>query len=191
MAVVAGPPPSRRPPPGAKRFYDGWGAAAARVLRAVGGGIARSSVLVWGFIRARGQAAHADFQRRKKHVRYRFYAFGGYAAIAAGTLVFQLYSPNPIGAHVRLERIEFPRSATAVLIRNDSEYPWNNVRVVLNGTWLYERPTVEARDNVIVRVDRFAVVDKQTGKPSFPPPDTAARHLRIDCDRGSFESELK
>lgn len=191
MAVVSSGPPASRRPPAAKRFYDGWGPAALRVLRAILAGLGRASGAIWAFLRARGHAAQADFTRRKKHVRYRFYAFTSYSLLAAGTLVFQLYSPNPLGAHVRLERIEFPTTAIAVLIRNDSEVPWNNVRVVLNGTWLYERPTVEARDNVIVRVDRFNVVDKQTGKPTFPPPDTTARHLRIECDRGSFESELK
>ena len=35
---------------------------------------------------------------------------------------------------------------------------------------------------------RFAIVDKKNGKLSFPPPDTAARSLRIECDRGTFET---
>jgi hypothetical protein len=146
-------------------------------------------VLVYGHVRARSEAAYADFQKRRKHVRYRAYAFGGYGLIVAATLLFQLYTKNGIDAYVRVERIEFPRAASAVFIRNDSDKPWNGLRVILNGIWLYERTTLAPRDNVVVRVDRFAVTEGE--KMTFPPPDTQARHLRIECDRGTFESELK
>lgn len=183
--------PAGLPGPRRRRPFEGWGDAAFRHLGVAGGAIARVSVLVFGQVRTRSEAAYADFQKRRKHTRYRAYALGSYSLIAAATLLFQLYDHNSIAAYVRVERVDFPRSASAVFIRNDSQHRWSNVKVTLNGLWLYERPQIEPGDIVLVRVDRFAQVEPRTGKMQFPPPETVARRLRIECDAGRFESTLE
>ena len=209
VSVVADPPRStspKRPP------FEGLGPAAAKIgavllrvlaalvsvlgalargLGILARGVGRLSTLVYGRLRARSETAVVTFQKRRKHSRYRVYAVSVYCLLAGATLAFQLYSQNSIDAYVRVERVDFPRNASTVFIRNESKMPWNDLRVVLNGIWIYERPRLDPNDHMMVRVDRFGLVDPKTGKMSFPPADIVAHRLTISCDRGSFESELQ
>jgi hypothetical protein len=183
-----GPAPGEKPR--ARRPFEGWGSAAARGLRAAGRAVAHVSVLLFGHVKLHSGKAYADFQRRARHARYRAYALGSYALIAAATLGAQLYEPNSIGAYVRVEKVDFP-AATAVFVRNDSDKPWRAVRVLLNGKYSYEPLRIEPHEYKVVRVDRFLAVEHHGSKTARAPRETEVRHLLIECDRGRYETELR
>lgn len=142
-----------------------------------------------GALRSRGAKAYEEFQRRARHARYRVYALGTYGLIVAATLAAQLYTQNPLGAYVRVEELEVPR-ITNIFLRNDSSKPWNNLKLTLNGIYGYEKPRLGPGDFVLLRVDRFALLEANTGKLKFAPANITARHLALDCDRGHWEKEL-
>ncbi len=183
VPIVAGPR-TRRP-------FEGWGSATARGLAAAGRVLGRLSVLIFGQVRAKSERAYADFQKKRPHARLRIYAFASYGCIVGLTLLAQTYSPNSLGAYVRVEKVDLP-AVTAVFIRNDSPVPWQNVKVTLNGRYGYEVLQLKANDFKLVRVDRFTAIGVKTAKDlPFAPPDTEARHIAIDCDRGHFEKDLR
>ena len=185
--------PPRPPPvmaPKQRRPFEGWGNATARGLGIAGRAIGRASVLIFGRVRKSSEAALADFQQRRKHSRWRAYALGSFGAIAAVTLLAQLYQQNSIAGYIRVEHIDFPVRSAAVFIRNDSATRWTNLKITLNRRFIYERSHLNPGDNAQLAVSRFAVPG--TSNPiKFAPPDTIARHILIECDAGRLESDLR
>jgi hypothetical protein len=151
-------------------------------------GIAHVSVLAFGHVRTQSERAYADFQKKDRHTRLRAYAFGSYGMIAAATLLSQFYESNSLGAYVRVERVEFPKAVT-VFIRNDSDRPWVNLRVTLNGQYEYQRLRLEPHANFQVRVDKFTSIGGD--HRAVAPAGTEAHHLLLTSEQGSFEKEVK
>jgi hypothetical protein len=190
LALVDGPQSAAAPAPARQRRpFEGWGSAIGRALRAVGRFVGRVSVLIFGHVRTRAERAHSDFQKRDHHFRWRTYALGSYGLLVALTLLFQVaYQPNSLRAYVRLEHLEFPK-ATYVFLVNESDKPWTKIRVTLNGLYSYERLKLEPGQNVQLRLDRFAQIDKSTGRMKFAPQDIVAQRLLVECEQGRYETE--
>jgi hypothetical protein len=144
---------------------------------------------IFGELREQGGHAVREFQARPEHSRWRAYALGSYGLIVVATLVFQLYDPNPLGAVVRVQRVDIPRS-TYVIVRNGSRKPWKGVKVTLNGVYGYSQELLPSGASLPLAVDQFMVVDA-AGVPSFAPGALELRTLHVECDRGSFDTELK
>jgi hypothetical protein len=180
-----------------------WGAA--RAVAAVARGIGLALVgtvrtigrivsfvarrLARGFTRVgpkRGQAAE-EFARRAEHSRWRAYAFGWYALIVVGTVAAQLYNDNVLGAYVKIQNVVLP-NATMIFVRNDSPQRWSHPRVTLNGTYTFEGDDLPPGGHLTVPVDKFAVYDN--GRAAYAPRDVRPRKVRIECDRGIYETEL-
>ena len=144
---------------------------------------------IFGELREQGGHAVREFQARPEHSRWRAYALGSYGLIVVATLVFQLYDPNPLGAVVRAQRVDIPRS-TYLFVRNGSRRPWKGVKLTLNGVYEYSRELVPAGGNLSLPVEQFSVLDG-AGVPTYAPAALELRTVHLECDRGSYDSELK
>jgi hypothetical protein len=144
---------------------------------------------IFGELREQGGHAVKEFQARPEHSRWRAYAFGSYGLIVVATLLFQLYDRNPLGAVVRVERVDIPRSMY-LFVRNESRKPWKDVKLTLNGVYGYSRELLPPGGNLVLPVDQFMVIDA-AGVPSYASPNLELRTLHVECDRGSFDTELK
>ena len=142
---------------------------------------------IFGELREQGGHAVREFQARPEHARWRAYALGSYGLIVVATLLFQFYDPNPLGAMIRVQRVEIPRS-TYLSVRNGSRKPWKGVKLTLNGVYGYSQEVVRSGEVLLVQVDQFKVVDG-AGVPSYAPQGLDLRTLHIDCDRGSFDAK--
>jgi hypothetical protein len=157
----------------------GMGRVAAAVARGFGRVFSRVG-------RKTGKAAK-EFVRRPEHSRWRAYAFGWYALMVAGTFAAQLYTDNALGAYVKVQPVVLP-NATMIFVRNDSPRPWNHPRVTLNGTYTFEGGDLPPGGYLSVPVDKFAL--SNNGRAAYAPRDVRPRKVRIECDRGTYETEL-
>jgi hypothetical protein len=146
--------------------------------------------LLWAF--ARPKKRHTVTASTKTpHARWRGYALSCYGLIVAATLAGQLYSSNPLGVYVKVQRVDLPRS-TLVLVRNDSSRPWKRVRIRLNGIYTHHREEIGPGDNVPLDVDKmFAITDGMGKVLRRPAKDLPIESLTLDCDSGHYETELK
>jgi hypothetical protein len=150
-------------------------------------------VLLWVFARPKKWAADASEAHRTStaHARWRRYSIGCYALIVAVTLAGQLYSANPLGVYVKVQRVDIPRS-TLILVRNDSRSAWRHVRIRLNGIFAHFRDEVAAGESVPLDLDKaFAITDGTGRVLRRPPKDLPIESLTLDCDSGHYETELK
>jgi hypothetical protein len=144
---------------------------------------------IFGELAEQGGQAVREFQARPEHSRWRAYALGSYGLVAVATLLFQFYDPNPLGAVVRVQPVEIPRS-TVILVTNNSRKPWKDVTLTLNGVFVYQQDLLPSGRSLRPEVDKFRVVDA-AGLPSFAPGTLEPRSLHIECNRGSFDAEFK
>jgi hypothetical protein len=148
-------------------------------------------LLLWAFASRPTKRADIANRTRTAHARWRGYALGCYGLIVAATLAGQLYSSNPLGVYVKLQRVDLPRS-TLVFVRNDSSRPWKHVRIRLNGIYTYHRDEIGAGDNVPLDVDKmFAITDGMGKVLRRPTKDMPIESLTLDCDSGHYETELR
>jgi hypothetical protein len=114
---------------------------------------------------------------------------GSYGLIVAATLLGQLYTANPLGASVRVQRVEMP-ALTQIFVRNDSSKAWRGVKVTLNGIYVYETLQVDPGEHILLPADRFALFEKD-GRRTFAPKAMDPKTLLIETREGRFETELK
>lgn len=188
MTTVTPEPQSEPPAVRKPRPFEGWGTAAARGLSAAASALIALTGKAFGEVRERGTSAYGEFQARPEHARYRAYAFGSYGLLVVVTLLAQLYSTNALGVYVRVQKVDLP-NVTEVFIRNDSQKPWKNVKVTLNGIYGYQILELKPGAHILLPVTRFAVFDG-SGHPTYPPRNVPAKELAIDCDSGHSETEL-
>ena len=128
---------------------------------------------------------------RTPHGRWRTYALGCYGLIVASTLVGQLYSSNPLGVYVKVQRVDLPVS-TLVLVRNDSRLPWTHVRIRLNGIYAHRRDEIAAGESVPLDLDKaFAITDGAGKVLRRPARNLTIESFTLDCDSGHYETELR
>lgn len=141
-----------------------------------------------GGVRERGGAAVTDLRNQPQHARWRIYALGSYGLLVAGTLAAQLYKENKIDAYVRVQRVDLP-AVTQIFVRNDSELPWKDVRLTLNGIYAFEASELRPGRPLMLQVSRFSVPDSN-GRMTYAPKTIVPQQLSIDCDRGHFDANL-
>jgi hypothetical protein len=160
-------------------MFRGVSWTARTLLRGVGG--------AFGGIKKHGGQAARQFAKRPEHSRWRAYAFGCYGLIVAATLAAQLYTANALGAYVKVQPVVLP-NATVIFVRNDSNRTWGHAKVILNDMYSYERSEVAPGGHLFVPVTKFALYDN--GRPTYAPKTVDLHKLRIECDRGTYETEL-
>jgi len=148
-------------------------------------------VRVFGGVKTRGATAVGDFRARPEHSRWRAYALSCYGLIVAATLAGQLYSSNPLGVYVKVQRVDIPVS-TLIFLRNDSRVPWTHARITLNGIYRHKRDEIAPGESLPLDVERaFAITDGAGKVLRRPPKNLPLDSLALDCDRGHYETELK
>jgi len=152
----------------------------------------RPSILRRFFLWIVGQPKKVAAGRtRTPHGRWRTYALGCYGLIVASTLVGQLYSSNPLGVYVKVQRVVLPVS-TLVLVRNDSRLPWTHVRIRLNGIYANRRDEIAAGESVPLDLDKaFAITDGAGKVLRRPARNLTIESFTLDCDSGHYETELR
>ena len=148
--------------------------------------------LLWVFARPKKRAELSATDRtRTSHAQWRRYALGCYGLIVAVTLAGQLYSSNPLGVYVKVQRVEMPKS-TLVLVRNESGRAWKHVRIRLNGIYTHRRDEIGPGDSLPLDVDKmFAITDRMGRVLRRPAKDLPIESLTLDCDSGHYETELR
>jgi hypothetical protein len=185
MTAVIDPP---RQASAKRRPFEGSGTALAAVLSAIASALIQVTGKLYGEARERGGAALSDFQARPEHSRWRAYAIGGYGLLVVATLAAQFYTDNPLGAVVRVERVEMP-ALTQVFVRNDSSDTWRDVKLTLNGIYTYETVQVQPGGFILLPVERFALFGPD-GQRTFAPKNIAPRTLVIQTRDKHYETEL-
>ncbi len=183
-AVIEVTPPPRQQ----RRPFEGWGAAAARGLGAASEALVAVTSKIFGELRQRTSSVYGEFRARPEHARYRAYAFGSYGLVLVATLLAQLYSSDPLKAHVRVQPVPLP-ALTQIFVRNDSSHEWKHVKLTLNGIYGFETNSLKPGEHVLMPVNRFALFDA-AGKATYAPKNVPPRQLRIECDRGQVEEDL-
>ena len=186
------PPVAAQPPETKDESASGGGRAAiARALSVATRAVVSWTSRIFGELAEQGGQAVREFQARPEHSRWRAYALGCYGLIVAATLAGQLYSSNPLGVYVKVQRVDIPVS-TLILVRNDSRFPWKHARIVVNGIYSHSRDQIAAGENVPLDLDRAFAVHDGSGKIlRRPPKNLPLQSLALDCDRGHYETELK
>ncbi len=90
---------------------------------------------------------------------------------------------NPLGADVRVLRDSLV-GGEQLLVRNESDEIWTEVKLLLDGAWSYEHKTLRPHDQLVLSLDKFA----REGQPA--PGDLKPRTLTIDCDQGRHIFDL-
>ena len=150
----------------------------------------RGTSRIFGELKTRGESAYGDFRARPEHARWRAYALGSYGLLLAATFGAQLYTANPLGVYVKVQRIDLPVS-TLIFVRNDSKLPWTHAKVSLNGIYAFERAEVPPGANLRLNVEQFSMLDAVAGKQTHAPKNLPLQSVSLDCDRGHYEQELK
>jgi hypothetical protein len=147
-------------------------------------------VLLWIFARPKKRPAAVD-RTRSVHASWRRSALYCYGLIVAATLAGQLYSANPLGVYVKVQRVDLPVS-TLVLVRNDSRFPWKHVRISLNGIYKHAHERIDPGESVPLDLDKaFAITDGAGRVLRRPAKNLAIEFFALDCDRGHYETELR
>jgi hypothetical protein len=165
------------------------GNALASGLAGATGALIQLTSKVFGGVRERAGASYDEFRARPEHARWRAYALGFYGLIAATTFAGQFYTSNMLTAYVRVQPIELPAS-TQIFVRNDSDKSWMRVRITLNGIYSFDAPEVKPGAHVLLPVNKFAITDTVTARPTYAPRNVVPRQLVIDCDRGRLQLDL-
>jgi hypothetical protein len=149
-------------------------------------------MLLWFFAPPKKRAGvAAPVRTRTPHASWRRSALYCYALIVAATLAGQLYSANPLGVYVKVQRVDLPVS-TLVLVRNDSRFPWKHVRIRLNGLYTHKRDEIFPGESVPLDLDKaFAITDGAGRVLRRPAKNLPVESFSLDCDRGHYETELR
>lgn len=83
---------------------------------------------------------------------------------------------NGLGAYVALTHTTM---SWGLLVENRSDEPWTDVRVILDGGWVHERPLIAAEEKVVLSPSQFL----RDGVPA--PQDLEVAGLRIETNEGS------
>ena len=165
------------------------GGAIGNGLAAATGALVSVAGKMFGQARQKAATSVADFRARPEHSRWRAYALGSYGLIVAATLAGQLYTDNSIKAYVRVQPVELP-AMTQIFVRNDSKVAWYNVRVTLNGIYVFDQAELKPGQHILLPVNKFAVYD-QVGKATYAPKNIAPKQLFIDEGDQHYETELR
>jgi hypothetical protein len=133
------------------------------------------------------RGAVEGFRRQDRYFKMRAGIVGAWALLALMSLWIAWPSSgvtNPLGADVRV----LPDSLVGgeqILVRNESDEIWTEVKLLLDDGWRHERKTLRSHDQLVLSLDKF----ERDGHPA--PRDLKPRTLTIDCDQGRHVFDLR
>jgi hypothetical protein len=127
------------------------------------------------------------FRKAGRWQRMRLGIVGGW--VAASLLALWIACPssgpaNSLGADVQVLK-ESLLGGQQILVRNESDAVWNDVTLVLDGSWKNNQRTVRPREQVVLSPAQF----QRAGEPA--PRDLRPRTLLIECREGRARFELR
>jgi hypothetical protein len=127
------------------------------------------------------------FRKAGRWQRMRLGIVGGW--VAASLLALWIACPssgpaNSLGADVQVLK-ESLLGGQQILVRNESDAVWNDVTLVLDGSWKNSQRTVRPREQVVLSPAQF----QRAGEPA--PRDLRPRTLLIECREGRARFELR
>jgi hypothetical protein len=127
------------------------------------------------------------FRKAGRWQRLRLGIVGGW--VAASLLALWIACPssgpsNSLGADVQVLK-ESLLGGQQILVRNESDAVWNDVTLVLDGSWKNSQRTVRPREQVVLSPAQF----QRAGEPA--PRDLRPRTLLIECREGRARFELR
>lgn len=129
-----------------------------------------------------------NYQAQSRYFKWRSWIISGYALAALVSIFIALPPFNTVKAYARVTRDDLD-GRPLIYVRNDSSSEWNQVRILINDQWVFERDRLLPGDNVTANISVFRKVNA-TGPAAKPPPDVVAHTVRVKCDKGSFYESM-
>ncbi len=125
-----------------------------------------------------------DFKSSDRYFKYKFAIIAAWLTVSAATVVVACpgegeQGSNRIGAVVTATESLDGSGRMFYLVRNGSEHPWRNVKLIANGSYNLYREVVLPGDDVSAPSKELLGPD---GKPAL---DLSIRQLRIETAEGS------
>jgi len=127
------------------------------------------------------------FRRQDRYFKTRSGIVGAWALLTLVSLLIAWPSSgptNPLGADVRVLQDSLV-GGEQILVRNESDEIWTEVKLSLDDGWRHERKTIRSHDQVVLSLDKFT----RDGQPA--PREFRPRTLTIDCDQGRHVFDLR
>ena len=140
-----------------------------------------------GRLLAAMRGAFEGFRRQDRYFKMRAGIIGAWALLTLLSLWTACPSSgptNPLGADVRVLRDSLV-GGEQILVRNESDEIWTEVKLFLDDGWRHERKTLRSHDQLVLSLDKFT----REGQPA--PRDLKPRSLTIDCDQGRHVFDLR
>jgi hypothetical protein len=131
--------------------------------------------------------AAESFRRQDRYFKIRAGIVGAWALLTAVSLWAACPTSGPtnaLGADVRVVHDSLV-GGEQILIRNESNEIWTDVRLVLDNGWRHERKTIRPQDQLVLSAAQFV----REGRPA--PRDHRPRTLSIECDQGRARFDLR
>lgn len=133
---------------------------------------------------------YADFQRRSRFFRLRFWIVLAYGLIVTTSVVMAMPARNVLGAYPLLVPDPADRHNVIVSVENQSRQTWTNVRFILDDLYEFERKEIPGGGRAqlhAVRFQRAGTTDRDGRPPSGYRPGT----LTVRSDQGTFKTKFK
>ncbi len=132
------------------------------------------------------RGAIEGFRRQDRYFKMRAGIVGAWLLLSLASLWVACPpsgATNPLGADVRVLRDSLV-GGEQILVRNESDEIWTEVKLLLDGAWSHEHKTLRPHDQLVLSIDKFT----REGQPA--PGDLKPRTLTIDCDQGRHIFDL-
>jgi hypothetical protein len=128
-----------------------------------------------------------DFKQSDRFFKMRVGIVAAWVVLSLATLYGSCSAPgahsNRLGAEVQLNRDSL--LGVQLLIRNESDHIWEDVVITLDDGFKYTHATMRPHDLVVLSMSSF------TKGGESPPRDYKPRTLKVTCDRGSHQFDLR
>lgn len=142
-------------------------------------------------LRALAEEFVEDFRNSDRFFKYKAGVVASWAAMTLLTLVLACPSArkeatNALKANVQVMQVPgLDTTRTALLIENQSDQPWSDVMLKLNGTWSAALPVIGPKQKAVMEIRKFAAGDGRT-----PPLDLRPSSLEIRSREGDIVLDL-
>jgi len=126
-----------------------------------------------------------EYRKSTQYFKLRAAVIATWALLAAVTFWGACPSSGPsnaLGAKARL--LAGSIMGSQVFVENESDKPWREVVVTLDGGWRFEKHTVRAAESFVVPTNRF------TKDGATAPPGLSPKTISIECAEGHVTMPL-
>ena len=141
-----------------------------------------------GLFRVRQFAAEtwSDFRRRDRWFQMKVGVIAAWALTSALAIRLAMGGPGELAANALHAYVALNSTTMSwgLLVHNRSDEDWTGVRVILDGGWVHERPSIAAGERVVLSPAQFA----RDGAPA--PANLEVASVRIETEEGSAQPAI-